>query len=295
MASNIDNLRAKPAIYINPVRPFNGIDYKKELGMEIEEFNKQIFSKQLSPIQYIYIDFLMLKDIYLGALLLLCTPNEYQYIITHLENYNNKVLNDSVLNYFPKVKTVTDADIHTYISDPKNSLQLAIASPVTRLYNEFVFFMRIVLQHNSVLVGTSECADITLCINTYPLPYSSDVKNMCAMFIKSIHDKFKLQYVSSPLAHIDEESLLINGKPRYDIMFIYDLSSFISEESKSYRSFVKHLRYFHTYIFTPPRIELSLYDEIKKSGKNFDDIFKNTEAVMSLSCNFKYIDIPIVP
>lgn len=293
MASDIDKLKSKPAIYVNPVKPFNGTNYKQELGIEIEDFNKQIFSKQLETIKYVYIDLLMLRDIYLGALLLLCNPTEYKYVVSNLKAYNSRVLNDSVLNYFPEIKTITDSDIHAYISNPDNSLRLAIAAPPTKLYNEIPFIMRIIMQHNSVLIGMAECANLTICINSYPLPYSTEVKDMHNVLIKSMHNKFKLQHVSIPLAHIDEESLMLNDNPKYGVMFVNDLNSFLSEDSRSYKSFVKYLKYFNTQIFSPPRIDPTLYEEIKLSGKNLSDIFTNTEAVMSLSCNFKYLDISV--
>ena len=290
---SVNNLKPQPAIYVNPVRPFNGSDYKKDFGDDIESINQTVFQSQHRPIKFIYMDIMMLRDIYLGALLNLVTPNEYTYIRENIMKYNDRIIEGDILSYFPEVTSVTISDVLEYINVPNNTLMLAITSPVSQLYTSLPYVLRLMMQHNSMILGKHECGHITICINTYPLPASQQVKEVYSTILKSLHPHFKLQYTSTPLHAIGSEILMTNQKPKYDPMFIYDIISFISESSKSYTSFVKRMAYYNTQIYTPKRVDTELYKNIVKSGQEIQNVFQNTEAVMSLSCKFKYIDVSV--
>lgn len=286
-------LKPQPAVYVSPTKPYDGTDHSELLGENIDSFNAKIMQHHVKPVTHIYIDLLMLKDIYLGALLRLCTSDEYTYILGNLDTYNNRLLENPILSYFPEVTSVTEIDILAYILDSRNSTSLVIGSPYTLLYASLPEMLKFGMKHNSMSKPESTSAELTICINTYPLPKSDSVKDILLSLFKSLHHDFKLQYISAPISEIDTASLLTGAKPKYDPMFIYDFISFIADSSYSHDAFVKQLRYFDTQIFTPRRIDPTLYDRLVETNVKLDDVLTSTEAALAMSCKFKYIPVSI--
>ena len=275
--------------YRVPLPSYTGTNDADDNAMD--SLNQRIMEDTLAPISSIYIDIQMLRDIYLGTLLKLCTSTEYNYILANLVNYERRILELPILEYFPEVTSVSMDDIINYISDPSHTLELCMTAPTTSLFTEFLSMIHYTVQHNKVASGESS-PWLTICINFYPLPASEYVKTIYSRLVESIYPRCKLQYTVIKLSQLPASVLYTSSnKPRYSMYFIYDFIDFLSSSSTSLTKYRDDLCYFNTPIITTRRIDPDIYSDTLDKDVRYDQMFKNTEALFQVTSKFSYLDL----
>lgn len=252
----------------------------------VNRMNALETQKENKPIRSIYIDLACLRDYKLGALLKLVNDVDYRYVVSRLPIYNDR-LDEDIFSYFPNIN-ITQDQLDTFINDPTNINYLLLGTPTTDMYITLVALFDMVLRHNAQ-TNTPDVM-VKICINFYPFKPNKEVKYFYAKLLQQIHPKLRLNIIVDKLSTIPESILITEQGPIFDIMYIYDLISFIYEPSLSTSSFAGKMLYLDTTISSPKRIDKSLPNlDLEKTV----DIFKQTEAVLNLCCKFKYLPFHI--
>lgn len=274
------------AIFKNPLFSKESHTLSKDDEQYVNRMNALETQKENKPIRAIYIDLACLRDYKLGALLKLVDSIGYQYIVSRLPIYNDR-LDEDILSYFPDVD-VTQEQLDNFINDPYNLNYLLLGSPTTDMYITLVALFDMVLKHNAQVKPGNLV--VKVCINFYPFKPNKDIKYFYAKLLQQIHPNLRLNIMVDPLSVVPDSTLLTDKGPIFDIMYIHDFMSFIYEPSLSTESFAGKMLYLDTTICSPKRIDKSLPNlDLEKTA----DIFKQTEAALNLCCKFKYLPFHI--
>lgn len=253
-----------------------------------------IMDQEVQPITNIYFDLMCLKDIKLGSLLFNILQNnkkdEYQYLLTKIEDYNNRK-DHALMYYFPDLP-YKEEYILSCLQDPKIVDRIFVISPTTACYENLRSILLHVKKHND---HTDKSLPINVTINIHPFPITNLIKKFLFDVIKSICPTFKLSLIVKKLKYISPTVLSDASKNGliFKMLFVYDLwDSFFADDSNLKTSFTQDMFLQKASVFGPKFLQVPLHTiPHQDEALSTLDLMEN---YMNICCSFKYINFPII-
>lgn len=253
------------------------------------DISKSISDEIFSPIKQIYVDWTYLQDIYLGAMISLCkNKDDYAYLIENIDKYNDRVIRDHAYHFRKLFKS--DIQLEKYIRVEDTSSYLLASSPFTNMFNNFKTMLHSSITRNLKL-GYLE--KIKVIVNMYPLVIGDIAQKIIKDIMKNCYlDVIKLGVVSEKISDID-----LNLLTDSDILLIDRFDLFLADNTKTQSAWYTTPipEFMDKAVITPKVIDnvefISKLDTLSK--EQIDEVFDNTETVMSICAQFKYIS-PII-
>jgi len=251
---------------------------------ESASFNKlqaKMFDSEHGAINKIYVDMELLQDLKFGALLTTITvKEELSYIYSKLAEYSNRT-DLNICSYFPALKK-KEADISAIISNPDMKYKLAVISPFTTAYDEFIAILMSAIRHNSV-VANGAIPSITL--NIADMPYPIDVLDAFINNLKRLVPKLAVTVTTYPRYSMSTSTFIT-----HDMFFLLEMHNLVKEFTPIAVEFVQNGSFFGKKLYALPYIDKTLH----KDPNDYDKILVSTEYGLGIYCDFKYISSQLV-
>lgn len=184
----------------------------------LNKLSEDYFTNITERVSKIYVDMEILQDLRIGALFQTVTvPEEIEYIQSCIPDYNKR-LDLETAKYFP-VLNKTDEELDEIIKN--NPLRVAIASPWTKIYNNFQIVLRC-LRENTLKRDASP-APLMIVVNTGLVPYPLQLFDKFARLVKHTYPGVVIKSSSYPRYEADDDLYLSS-----DMFFLYDYEKFLN-------------------------------------------------------------------
>lgn len=265
---------------------------KKEQYCSVDGYLDEVMEETFGPIENIYIDLRYMQDFYLGAILALCkSKDEIQYVIDSIDCYNGRFTEDVVETVFSKLN-LTEAEVQSYIHDPKNHSFLFKTSPVTNFCKILKDINEdIEIQNIAASSATKNIVSIYN-INTYPLVLNRQDKIQLKEKLQWFTNRKNLLVasMSTPI-----ENMNIDAYKEFKYMFAYDFYKIIQPtplQTTGFTAFYEKRYLYNSFIYAPFRI---VNDKILEEVKYYDsdrlkELVLNTARYLSICSKFSYIN-----
>ena len=246
----------------------------------IDKINKSIMDNVCGPIEQIYMDLSILKDIRLGLMMKLADPVLKQYLLDGLSNYNLRATR-TFLEKYPKFP-YTEEKLNLMLRDEDLSDEIFCYSPDTEISYELPQILKVLISHNRISKSTKP---INILINTFPLTLTSNIK----LFVESMNRHLFEGRVKFNTVTCDP----VYGSPTFwnhqQWMFIDDLSK-LCAEGCAFSQLLFNEAFTGKTIIAPPCLTDEAKEQWKKEGGKPDDLaflkmkMDLTANVISLLC-----------
>ncbi len=257
----------------------------------LNRVNEAIMGRDYKEVRGIYIDFALLKDIRLGLMLAISSPEDREYIISHVKEYNDR-LDRKFKTCFPKIKYTEDA-LNAMLKDEKFSDFALDFAPDTELSYLLQEYLGNILERNH---KSKYFLKVPITINIYPL-HDTPLVRQCQEAIKAATDSKDFL-----VSFIREEPVSIKTEywGMYDVLFIDNIEP-LCAEGTPWEVPMKEAQWLTKNIFAPPVISdasKKKWDEekLKMTERGALDISLETTAQMlEFCCRFQFVtfNIPI--
>lgn len=265
-------------------------DFDKESFLSnLANIRQSIVEEIFSPIKQIYIDWTYLQDVYLGSMISLCkNQEEYNYIRSNIEGYNNRIIREHTLLFRKLFKS--DLELEEYMNDTEKSSLLLVMSPMTNMFNNIKVLLKSIIERNKKLGYETP---LKVILNMYPLA----INDISIKIIKEIMNHCYLPYlqlgiVTEKISDIDIDTL-INS----EILLIDRFDYFLSDNTKTQEAFYTApiSKFFDCAVITPKFIDnKEIINKLETLSKEeIESTFDITSSVCGLSSSFQYIS-PII-
>lgn len=201
---------------------------------KVPEYSREDFSKEYAKnvsdmVTGTYIDLPMLLDIYLGGLLLMTAedPSAFSHIVSNIKKYHSR-LTAGHAEYFPALG-ITEEQLMSYITDPKNCSDLLLKSPPTTFWPSLRRFHDATLRENRVMDGVSrqKPEKLRYVVNTWPLTPSIELARLFKLkFYLGIKDSdIRFGLVSAPSHELD-----VTEYRSSNYFFVYRFNPWVENE-----------------------------------------------------------------
>ena len=246
---------------------------------EFNEFYKGYAESVSKQINSVYIDLTYLQDIYLGGILNMTSDLDvYQYILSQVDEYNNRCT-DNHVDFFPDLN-LKETDLLEYIKN--NSKLLIRTSPPTDMCEHLYSIHHNHLLENKHKIGMKDpVRKITYIINTYPLILDTeDMKFLKDRFIYMIKDTV----INFGVINKPSNNLSLNTYKKFDIWYLSDLGLWSDSSCNGYDAMYRRMYLNNSEIFTEPRITNK--EILDKMSELTNDDLKSVEQNTILSLNY---------
>jgi hypothetical protein len=265
-----------------------GEDFKYDQHKH-ETYTKDWFESLTYEMNNIYFDLMLLKDLRLGTLLHISSqePKQMQYIRECLPNYDRRIHDTNIFEYFPNYihlkelydKTIQDVTLHPY---------LWLISPHTYLL-PFLSYMTDLSRKSAVM--HQRVYTVNFFVNTYPYQIDVTFLELLKRQLSYIYRNYTFTLIFKPYNKLTKEFF-----DKMDVMFVDDLINFIRVDVPIVTPLFDTLEYEHKYINAPRRADISLPliqkvlegDTSLTDGRTLDQLFSETESYFQLVCYFNY-------
>lgn len=251
-------------------------DSATEIRRLMDKASENILKPMREPIREIYIDSDFLYDYRLGALLLkLKTNDEYQYVLKHLQEYEEGP-SPKITSYFPDLK-ITEEDLDLLESDPVYEKILHVAAPSTKLLMDL---SNIILRTNTFNSNKDNPEPLTVWINQRNHIMPQEVQNRLVGFLKAADPRVHIKFLNyRTWRHVDPKLF-----SRVKVFFVYSMIDFCKLGSVAV-GFMRKKKTLDKIIVANFMVE----DDIKKEDELRSAVNKFIAVMMSMFDSFRFI------
>lgn len=253
------------------------------VGQLFEEVGNDYFSKYHGPISEIYLDFEYLQDLKFGAILYgISVPKELEYVQSKLSVYNQR-MDFETAKYFP-IFNKTEKDLKALLTNIAPMNWIALKAPFTTFYDLLLEGFQIITTHNKS--ASTKPIIIHLTINVEYELYPKELLQFLQYRIQHLFPNIRVEFIYNTRYTLDISEYL-----KQDLLFLYDIESFVKENTATSRQFVQEGGFFNKRIYARPYINPSF----RYKEEDYETILKSTQANLNIYCDFQYIPslIPI--
>lgn len=244
--------------------------------MDFTHISEQIMQSKLKTPDVIYVDMVLIKDFFLGALLKMINSKEqYLTIRDNIHKYENRFV-DNVEYVFPELGITQQEYLANRIG--LSDFDIFQGSPVTNFLN---MLNQIVMSINNKTAASQKKTMIKLYINTFPLQLPFAVATAIANDFQSTY-AMDVRIMQRPL-HKCELSFV----SELDLIFTDDIKSLIEEPV--YRDAFKDQKFLEKQIFATKKLGSLKPLETHKTEQELMQDFLMTESFIQLMCHFGYM------
>ena len=251
----------------------------------IDRINDSIMDRQFQPIPSVYIDLPCLKDIRLGLMLHLSTPETFSYIKEGLERYNKRP-NRSFKFAYPDFP-YSEEDLQAKLSDPELSRDIFNRSPDTELMRSFTTTLAQVQFQNK---KASYKLPVMLNVNIWPLTPS----DLSTKFGEILQRQFDPEDFVVKIISTDPITLPSYFWNQQGLLFIDDMKRLCQEDSTLHIPLLIERRFLNKMIFAALQAGDEELEVWRNEGVDFSDMekvmdrFELTAIFFSLCCLFSF-------
>lgn len=262
---------------------------------ERDDFIKAYRSEATRQISSIYIELPYLLDVYLGGLLWMTKddPKAYQYILSKLESYNNRIQVEHA-PYFGELG-ITEDQLLEFLKDPKQAEFRMMTAPPTTMWRDIQSIHKGIVTENVMResLNVSPVTTLTYVINTYPLVLDVEAaKKLKSRFILGLKEtSINFGIVSVPGYELEEKHYR-----EFDHWFIYHFHQWSMHPESSGAKALMDLRMMKTEIFAPPRVSDPEVIKLLPSYTldDYATLEKNSLAALNAFASFQYYRSKII-
>ena len=259
--------------------------YQKNKDL-FERVNNAILESNFTPIENVYFDLTVLKDLRMGLMLSVAEREEdLRLLIGNLSKYNNRPTRHFV-DAFPSF-CYNETELEKMYFQPAHWDAMFNNAPDTEISQMFPQIIK------SFFVQNERCShfgSITITINTWPINcHSSDnfeiYKRLMRRYLSANAD---CQFICQDPKTIDKTFW-----PRQQFIFVDNIKELVKEDSGLMIPLLKDQVMLSNKIFAPYSIEDHVLDQWKQLDKDcllkLKEFFAPTELVLQSVCIFKFI------
>lgn len=239
----------------------------------LDSLSKAYFADISEKISRIYVDMEILQDLRIGALLKSTTvPVEIEYLQSRIPEYNQR-LDLETAKHFP-VLNKTDEELDAIIKE--NPLSIALISPWTNIYNNFMIVLQSLYMKTSAKDTTA--APLLVVVNTASMTYPIQLFAKLADQIRRVYPGATVKS-SAYQRYEAEPDMYINT----DMFFLYDHEKFFN--SSFINTMMSEKNHKTKVIYTTPYVNKNL-------GLDKSEYMKglvSTGATLNLFFDFFYM------
>ena len=247
--------------------------------MSTDSFRKlqeTMFHSEHGIINKIYVDMELLQDIKFGALLTtVSVKEEMEYIYSKLKEYSLRT-DLEICKYFPALK-LKETDISNILASKDKRYKLAVLSPFTEAYDDFIAILAMAGKHNKAIGSTS---NIVVTINIHDIDYPRDVLDAFIVNLRKLVPFVTFVVTTYARYDIPYEAFVSN-----DLFFLLEMQMLVKEFTPISREFIQNGSFFGKKICAPPYIDKTLH----KNPDEYAKVLVSTEYGLGIYCDFKYI------
>lgn len=247
-----------------------------------EGYNKAV----LTSVDAVYIDFTLLYDIYLGALLLMHATSDkaFSYILSRMSAYHNS-LDGLHAKYFPELNHTED-DLLTYMHAHID--KLILQSPPTSMWECLASLMHHIHTDNAITASIKgdRARTVSYLVNFYPFSPTLEVMKIFKVRLQlGLHQtKIDFRPFSCDPRYMDDE---VYDVPKF--FFVERIDDWFTDESKSKAKFIDgsfQMKVFGAKpLVTNPEVLREIYSY---TYEQILDLERRTTSVLNLYTEFYY-------
>lgn len=216
-----------------------------ELETKMDALRKEYIDTTNQPIRAVYVDLEMISDLRLGAMFSTFTVKEQmEYVYSRLPEYNSRYDLETA-SHFPVLK-MTDGTLDKMVID--NPLKACSVAPWTSVFEKLTTILSMAEANNKSLADGSV---IRIVINCELVDYPDDLKKKLQRFFQTNHPAFQVSFT-----HTSRYSQGAAYFLQFDMMFLYDYKTFLSNE-EIMKSFTSKFNYMGKTLYVLPLVDAS--------------------------------------
>lgn len=257
---------------------------------QMDKVSEAICAADFREIRNVYMDLSLIKDTKLGTLIAFCPDKKtLNYLIENLPQYNKRLLRDTIRATYQDYP-LGELDLNMRMHNPEYSELIFNVSPDTVFSGYLIPFLGIIQDNNN----KCEYPDpVGLDINTWPLSetpmmrtFKQIIEHHCPHFQITFLNKDPMKF-STGMWH------------RYQTLILDNLPYLVEEGGSFYQPLFENKEFVGTHIYAPYQTTKEKIEEFEKNGADLNnerhvfELFRYTAALLSLWCNFRYMDFSI--
>lgn len=217
-----------------------------ELETKMDALRKEYIDTTNKPVRAVYVDLEMISDLRLGAMFSSFTVKEQmEYVYSRLPDYNSRYDLETA-SHFPVLKMTDEALEKMVVDDPLKTCSVA---PWTSVFEKLTTILSMAEANNKSL---SDGSTIQVMINCGLVDYPAELKKRLQIFFQTNHPTFQIGFTHMPRYSQGASYFL-----QFDMMFLYDYKTFLSNE-EIMKTFTSKFNYMGKTLYVLPLVDAGI-------------------------------------